>query len=202
MIVIKNMTKAFGEHVLFHEYNLTIEDGDFIVFTGKSGCGKSTILNIIGGLEKPEKGTVQVDGMDIYKRKNQREYFSDKVNFLFQNFALMEGKTVRENLNIIPKKHRETIPMEDVLGNVGLLSKIDTKVYKLSGGEQQRVALARTMLKKCNIILADEPTGSLDPENAQIVMDALKTLNQKGKTIILVTHDLHIIPKEAKVIQL
>ena len=202
MIVIKNMTKAFGEHVLFHEYNLTIDDGDFIVFTGKSGCGKSTILNIIGGLEKPEKGTVQVDGMDIYKRKNQREYFSDKVNFLFQNFALMEGKTVRENLNIIPKKHRETIPMEDVLGNVGLLSKIDTKVYKLSGGEQQRVALARTMLKKCNIILADEPTGSLDPENAQIVMDALKTLNQKGKTIILVTHDLHIIPKEAKVIQL
>ena len=202
MIVIKNMTKAFGEHVLFHEYNLTIEDGDFIVFTGKSGCGKSTILNIIGGLEKPEKGTVQVDGMDIYKRKNQKEYFSDKVNFLFQNFALMEGKTVRENLNIIPKKHRETIPMEDVLGNVGLLSKIDTKVYKLSGGEQQRVALARTMLKKCNIILADEPTGSLDPENAQIVMDALKTLHQKGKTIILVTHDLHIIPKEAKVIQL
>ena len=202
MIVIKNMTKAFGEHVLFHEYNLTIDDGDFIVFTGKSGCGKSTILNIIGGLEKPEKGTVQVDGMDIYKRKNQREFFSDKVNFLFQNFALMEGKTVRENLNIIPKKHCETILMEDVLENVGLLSKIDTKVYKLSGGEQQRVALARTMLKKCNIILADEPTGSLDPENAQIVMDALKTLNQKGKTIILVTHDLHIIPKEAKVIQL
>ena len=202
MIVIKNMTKAFGEHVLFHEYNLTIDDGDFIVFTGKSGCGKSTILNIIGGLEKPEKGTVQVDGMDIYKRKNQREFFSDKVNFLFQNFALMEGKTVRENLNIIPKKHRETILMEDVLENVGLLSKIDTKVYKLSGGEQQRVALARTMLKKCNIILADEPTGSLDPENAQIVMVALKTLNQKGKTIILVTHDLHIIPKEAKVIQL
>ena len=202
MIVIKNMTKTFGEHVLFHEYNLTIDDGDFIVFTGKSGCGKSTILNIIGGLEKPEKGTVQVDGMDIYKRKNQREFFSDKVNFLFQNFALMEGKTVRENLNIIPKKHRETILMEDVLENVGLLSKIDTKVYKLSGGEQQRVALARTMLKKCNIILADEPTGSLDPENAQIVMVALKTLNQKGKTIILVTHDLHIIPKEAKVIQL
>ena len=202
MIVIKNMTKAFGEHVLFHEYNLTIEDGDFIVFTGKSGCGKSTILNIIGGLEKPEKGTVQVDGMDIYKRKNQREFFSDKVNFLFQNFALMEGKTVRENLNIIPKKHRETILMEDVLENVGLLSKIDINVYKLSGGEQQRVALARTMLKKCNIILADEPTGSLDPENAQIVMDALKTLNQKGKTIILVTHDLHIIPKEARVINL
>lgn len=202
MIELENMTKSFGEHILFHNYNLTIQDGEFVAFTGKSGCGKSTILNIIGGLEKPDTGSVRVDGLDIYKRKYQKAYFSDKVNFLFQNFALIEGKTVRENLNIIPKNHRENRTMKDVLESVGLLSKIDTKVYKLSGGEQQRVALARCMLKKCILILADEPTGSLDLENAQVVIDALRALNRKGKTVILVTHDLHSIPKEARVINL
>ena len=202
MIEIKNIYKSFQDKVIFQNYSLKINDGEFIVFTGKSGSGKSTILNIIGGLEKVEKGNVLVDGIDIYKHKNQSSYFCNSVNFLFQNFALMEGKTVRENLKIVPKKYRETITVEAALENVGLLERIDSKVYNLSGGEQQRVALARVMLKKSKIILADEPTGSLDNENAELVIEKLIYLNDAGKTIILVTHNLNIIPDRARVINL
>ncbi len=202
MIEIKEITKAFDDKVLFENYSLTVNDGEFIVFTGKSGCGKSTILNIIGGLEKPDKGFVTVNNINIYKKKNQKKYFSDGVCFLFQNFALIEGKTVRENLKIIPKKCREDITIEEILTNVDLKDKIDTKVFKLSGGEQQRVALARVMLKRCSIILADEPTGSLDMENANIVLSMLLELSKKGKTVVLVTHNMNIIPKNGRVIKL
>ncbi|NLA73450.1 MAG: ATP-binding cassette domain-containing protein [Clostridiales bacterium] len=202
MIEIKNISKAFGEKIIFQDFSLTVNNGDFLVFTGKSGCGKSTILNIIGGLEKVDDGSVLFDGFNIYERKNQRKYYSEYVNFLFQNFALIESKTVRENLNIIPKQYREEISIEESLENVGLLNEIDTKVYKLSGGEQQRVALARVSLKKCKVILADEPTGSLDFGNAQEVIRKLTELNDNGKTIILVTHNLSIIPERAKVINL
>ena len=189
MIEIKNISKAFGEKIIFQDFSLTVNNGDFLVFTGKSGCGKSTILNIIVGLEKVDDGSVLFDGFNIYERKNQRKYYSEYVNFLFQNFALIESKTVRENLNIIPKQYREEISIEESLENVGLLNEIDTKVYKLSGGEQQRVALARVSLKKCKVILADEPTGSLDFCNAQEVIRKLTELNDNGKTIILVTHN-------------
>lgn len=202
MIEIKNIYKSFQDKVIFQNYTLNINDGEFVVFTGKSGSGKSTILNIIGGLEKVEKGNVFVDGIDIYKHKNQRTYFCESVSFLFQNFALMEGKTVRENLKIVPRKYREDITLETVLEKVGLLERIDSKVYNLSGGEQQRVALARVMLKKSKIILADEPTGSLDNENARLVIEKLIDLNDAGKTIILVTHNFSIIPDRARVINL
>jgi len=202
MIKLINIDKAFDDKVIFSKFNLTIEDGDFVVFTGRSGCGKSTILNIIGGLEKVDGGSVVIDDIDVTKRKNQRKIFNEYVNFLFQNFALIEGKTVKENLNIIPKSVREDLSIEEALQQVDLLSKRDTHVYKLSGGEQQRIALARVILKKCIIILADEPTGSLDSENAKVVIDTLRKLNKLGKTVVLVTHNLDIIPEESKVINL
>ncbi len=202
MIEIKNISKAFGEKIIFQDFSLTVNDGDFLVFTGKSGCGKSTILNIIGGLEKVDEGSVIFDGFDVYERKNQRKYYSECVSFLFQNSALIESKTVRENLNIIPKQYREAITIAQSLESVGLSDEIDTKVYKLSGGEQQRVALARVSLKKCKVVLADEPTGSLDLGNAQEVIKKLTQLNDNGKTIILVTHNISIIPKRARVINL
>ncbi|WP_303826430.1 ATP-binding cassette domain-containing protein, partial [Ruminococcus flavefaciens] len=118
-----------------------------------------------------------------------------EVGFLFQNFALIENKTVLENLSIIKKKCRTNLSIEEALQRVGLADKINEKVYTLSGGEQQRIALARLMLKRCNVILADEPTGSLDRKNANAVMDILHTLHQEGKTIVLVTHD-ELIKKE------
>jgi len=202
MIEIKNLNKSFGDNVIFDNFNVTINDGEYAVFAGKSGCGKTTLLNIIGALEKPDSGKVLVKSVDIYKKKNQKEYFKNTVGFLFQNFALVENKTVRQNLEFIEKKARTEQTVEQVLQRVGLSDKIDTPVYKLSGGEQQRVALARLMLKKCSIILADEPTGSLDRENADRVLDILKILNEEGKTIILVTHDERIISTAKRVVNL
>ena len=202
MIKITNLNKCYGEKTLFQNLNISIADGEFVVFAGKSGCGKTTLLNIIGGLEKPDSGYVLVNGIDIYKRKNQRNYFKNTVGFLFQNFALIENKTVKQNLDFIEKADRTDISYEEALQFVGLEDKLKSKVFQLSGGEQQRIALARLMLKRCSIILADEPTGSLDYENSEKVLDILKDLNKSGKTIILVTHDERIIANARKVVYL
>lgn len=202
MIEFVNVSKAFGDKKLLSDFNLCIPDGEFVVFAGKSGCGKTTLLNMIGCLEKPDNGHLVVDGVDLYKKRNKTDYFTYKVGFLFQNFALIEDKTVEQNLNLVQKKARSGMELTEVLTTLGIQDKLKEKVYKLSGGEQQRVALARLMFKQCDIILADEPTGSLDNENAKMVIDILHKMNDMGKTIILVTHSETIIQAERNVIML
>ncbi|MDE8563413.1 ATP-binding cassette domain-containing protein [Anoxybacillus rupiensis] len=192
MIEIRNLTKKFDEKIVFSNFNLKIEDGEFVIISGSSGCGKTTLLNMIGAIEKIDHGDIIVDGIDIKNKRNHLHYFRTKIGFLFQNFALVDNKTVKENLKMIRKDCRTDLSIEEVLRKVGLEEKINKKVYTLSGGEQQRVALARLMLKKCDIILADEPTGSLDKKNAEAVLDILNQFNEQGKTIILVTHDEEI----------
>lgn len=187
MVEIVNMSKSFHEKTLFKDYNLKIPDGAFVVIHGKSGTGKTTLLNIIGGLEKIDDGQVLVNGIDISKKKNKKNFYRYTVGFLFQNFALVDGKTVRQNLEMVSPTFRTDISIGDALTGVGLKGYDSKKVYTLSGGEQQRVALARLMIKKCELILADEPTGSLDPENTRMVMNILKNINKEGKTIIIVT---------------
>lgn len=203
MIKFENVSKSFGEHKLFENINHEIKDGEFVIFSGASGCGKTTMLNIIGGLEKTSTGRVLVDGVDISKRKNQLEFFRNKVGFLFQNFALVENKTVRQNLELVKNNNRSDITIEQALEKVGLPKKIDEKIYTLSGGEQQRVALARLMIKKCDLILADEPTGSLDKANAMAVMDIIESMNkEQNKTIIMVTHDEELKTRGSRIIDL
>ncbi len=202
MVELKNISKAFGDKILLNNYNLCIKDGEFVVFAGKSGCGKTTLLNMIGGLEKPDSGQILVDGIDIYKKRNMTEFFTYKVGFLFQNFALIEDKTVEQNLELVQKKARSAYSLDEVLKALGILDKKKEKIYKLSGGEQQRVALARLMYKQCDIILADEPTGSLDDANAATVLEILHKMNRLGKIIILVTHSEKIMVNEKKVIML
>lgn len=192
MIKITNMNKNFDGKVIFKDFNLQIADKEFVIISGKSGSGKTTLLNIIGGLEEVDSGSVIVDGVNITKEKNLLNYFRYSVGFLFQNFALIERETVFQNLNIVKNKCRTDISIEKALELVDLKDKLHQKVYSLSGGEQQRVALARLMLKKCNLILADEPTGALDRENANIVISILKKYQEIGKTICLVTHDDYI----------
>lgn len=193
MIEISHLKKSFGEKTLFDDYNLRVEDGEFLVINGRSGAGKTTLLNMIGGLEDPDAGSIVVDGIDITKKKNRRTYYRDTVGFLFQNFALMDNKTVKQNLELIDKADRTKTTVSEVLAAVGLEICENKKVYTLSGGEQQRVALARLMFKKCSIILADEPTGSLDAGNAALVMDILHNMNDAGKTVIMVTHNEEIV---------
>ncbi|MFJ5788915.1 ATP-binding cassette domain-containing protein [Lysinibacillus sp. NPDC093197] len=202
MIEIKNLSKSFGNRELFKDFSLTIQDGEFIVFSGPSGCGKTTLLNMIGAIEQIDSGKILVDKMDISQKKNQLNYFGHKVGFLFQNFALIEDKTVSYNLKMIKQKNRSSISLEEALNSVGLLNKLNDKIYTLSGGEQQRIALARLMIKKCDIILADEPTGSLDKANADVVLNILKNMNEDGKTIILVTHDEDIKKRGERIVEI
>ena len=201
MIKINEICKKYDEKVLFQNYSIEIPDGSFVIIRGDSGSGKSTLLNMIGGIEYPDSGSIIVNGFDVSKKKKQK-YFSEVVGFLFQNFALLENKTVLENLNLIKKTGRTDISIDEALKKVGLEKEKNKKVYKLSGGEQQRVALARLMIKKCSVLLADEPTGSLDKKNSEIVMKILHDLNRQGKTVIVVTHDDDIIEKEDMVIYL
>lgn len=189
MIELKNVTKSFGERILYKNLNLRIDDGEFAVLIGASGCGKTTLLDIIAGIEPIDSGDVIVDGLDILKRKNRLEYYQTKLGMCFQNFALVENMTVRKNLELVQKKSRSDISVTDALNHVGMIDYLDKRVCTLSGGEQQRIALARLMVKKCSIVLADEPTGSLDSGNAEKVMNILSELNKIGKTVVMVTHD-------------
>lgn len=202
MIELNNICKSFGEHIIFKNYSLTIDNGEFVVITGNSGCGKTTLMNIMSSLEPVDSGEIIVNGIDITKRKNQLKFLRDNVGFLFQNYGLIDNKTVEENLKIIGTKSRSDISMENALHAVGLADKMEQYIYTLSGGEQQRVALARLMYKKCSIIFADEPTGSLDKGNAVQVMEILKSLNNQGKTVIMVTHDSSLVSYGTKIIEL
>lgn len=189
MIELKNVRKSFGERVLFENLNLKISDGEFAVLIGASGCGKTTLLDIIAGIEPIDSGEVLVDGVNILKRRNRLAYYQTKLGMCFQNFALIENMTVRKNLELVQKKSRSDMSLDDALRRIGMTDYLDKKVCTLSGGEQQRIALARLMVKKCSIVLADEPTGSLDADNAAKVMAILSDLNAMGKTVVMVTHD-------------
>ncbi|MCR5742525.1 MAG: ATP-binding cassette domain-containing protein [Lachnospiraceae bacterium] len=188
MIEINNLKKSFKEKQLFDNYNLTIPDGCFLVITGKSGSGKSTLMHMIGGLESADSGSIVINGHSIDRIREREKLYCDTLGFLFQNYVLMENKTVKANLNVIAGKNLSGITMSQALEMVGLSGYENKKVYMLSGGEQQRLALARVLMKKCSILIADEPTSSVDSENAGIIIDILEKFNKQGKTVIAATH--------------
>lgn len=193
MIQINHVKKAIDGHVIFDDLSMQIADREFAVLTGPSGCGKTTLLHMIGGIEPVDSGDILVGDFNVAKGKNLMHYYRHEVGFLFQNFALVERKTVAENLGMIRKDARSSLSMADALRRVGMAGKEKQMVYSLSGGEQQRIALARLMMKQCSLILADEPTGSLDPNNAAQVMEILKSFSEMGKTVIMVTHAPNLI---------
>ena len=203
MIEIRNMSKKFNEQILFDDFNLEIDDGEFVVIMGPSGSGKTTLLNIIGGIEPFDLGEVVVNGVDISKSKNKLNYFKNTVGFLFQNFALVENKTVIENLQLIKNDCRSDVLFDAALERVGLCGVKEKKVYKLSGGEQQRVAMARALINRPPILLCDEPTGNLDSKSSQEIMELLKYSNKKyGQTLIVITHDENIALQADRIIRI
>jgi putative ABC transport system ATP-binding protein len=196
MIKIEKLNKSFGEKEVIKNFSYEIPDGIMLAITGKSGCGKSTLLNILGLLDIDYDGEILYDGVKISKEKEKKrnEYIRNNINYLFQNYALIDTDTVYENLLLAleyEKKSKEEKKnmINEVLALVNLENYNNKKIFTLSGGEQQRVALARIILKRGNIILADEPTGNLDKENSEKVIKILKRLKKEGRTIIIVTHD-------------
>lgn len=202
MIIGENITKSFGNKILFKDFNFHIEGGEFVCFSGESGAGKTTLLNIIGLLEPIDSGKLLINGREYKTNKDKRKFYAEEVGFLFQNFALLENKTVEQNLKIVKAKGDLSYRIDESLKIVGLTDKMNNKVYTLSGGEQQRIALARLILKPCSIILADEPTGSLDKRNAELVIGLLKKINSMGKTVIIVSHDEYVKNSADRIIEL
>ena len=207
MIKIHQLTKTFGNRTVFSDLNLNFDAGKVYALIGNSGCGKTTLLNMVAKLEPYDQGSIQYKGKDLRKIK-PTNYFRNELCYLLQNFGLIDNKTVSENLDLglighklDKQKKRET--KEEVLDRVGLsYIQLDQKVYELSGGEAQRVALAKIILKDPPLILADELTAALDPETSQEIMDLLLTLKNKERLIIIATHNPTIWKQADQVVSL
>ena len=202
-IEIINLYKQFNEKVLFHNFSAVIPSGKMTGIYGASGSGKTTLLNMIGMIE-PYSGMILFDGKEITSNKERSRMLAEKIGFVFQNYGLVDSMTVSENIRIMKcmkdKKNQEK--MKDVLQELGLSGTENKKVYELSGGEQQRVAVAKIILKNADLILADEPTASLDYENKKYVLDLFRRFVEEGKTVLIVSHDQEVIRQCDAVINL
>lgn len=185
------MKKSFGPRVLWENIDLRAERGTLTGLIGASGSGKSTLLNCIGLLTAPDGGRISFEGVELLEMGSTRRriFRRDTLGYLFQNYALMEDATVKENLAVAMRGRKDTGRMREALESVGLADRLNTRVATLSGGEQQRVALARIMVKAAKLILADEPTGALDPTNAGIVMGHIRAIADQGACVVIATHD-------------
>ena len=207
MIKIEHLAKSFGERTVFQDINLQFAAGKVYALIGNSGCGKTTLLNILAKLEPYDKGSISYRGQEL-KQIKSHHFFKNELGYLFQNFGLLENETIAANLELgligqkstkQEKKQRE----EEVLEKVGLnYLTLDQKIYELSGGEAQRVALAKVILKDPPLILADELTAALDPETSQEIMNLLLSLKKPDRLMILATHNPAIWEKADEVIRL
>jgi len=212
LIEIQNIGKNYqdGETTVqaIKQMDFFIDDGEFVSIMGQSGSGKSTLLSILGGLNHPTHGRILLDSLDIYKLSSEQraDLRSEYIGVIFQSFQLIPYLTVLENVKlpmaITGRKAKEQDKMaRDVLARVGLATKADRLPDQLSGGEQERVAIARAIVNKPPILLADEPTGNLDSTTADEIMNLLKELNAEGQTIIMVTHNPEACKHTARTIQ-
>lgn len=199
LIELKNVSKIYksGEHVLraLDNVDMDIEKGKFVVILGPSGAGKSTLLNILGGLDSPSEGTVVVNGRDISGLTGDElaDYRAKTVGFVFQFYNLIPTLTVRENVALVKEISPDAFPPEKMIGEVGLLDHLNNFPSELSGGEQQRVSIARALAKNPEIVLCDEPTGALDSDTGVMVLKLLLDMVRSyHKTILIVTHNQNI----------
>lgn len=208
-ISLQNITKKYGsgetEITALDGVNLTIDKGEFVVILGSSGAGKSTLLNIIGGMDSASSGKYYVNGIDVtaLSDKDLTLFRRHEVGFVFQFYNLMPNLTAKENVELSTRGVKNAIDAEESLELVGLGKRTDNFPYGLSGGEQQRVSIARAIAKRPSILLCDEPTGALDSKTGKNILILLKDLCEKdGQTVIIVTHNANISLIAERVIRL
>ncbi|MBE5963317.1 MAG: ABC transporter ATP-binding protein [Lachnospira sp.] len=213
MIKLENVTKIYKtgdiDKVALDGVSLTIEDGEMVAIMGPSGCGKTTLLNMIGCMDDITSGTYYVDDFCVSDLKGVKlaRFRKKNVAFVFQQFALMKDYTVYENIelplviNCVKKKERKEIVV-DLIRKMGLSEVAKKKVTNISGGQQQRCAIARALAVRGKILLADEPTGALDQKTGNDIMDVFKQLHAEGNTIVIVTHDPNVASKCKRIIEI
>lgn len=208
MIELQHIWKQFGSRIIFSDLNLNFQSGMVYALIGDSGCGKTTLLNMLAKLETFDKGEIVYKGKSLTSLKNE-EFYRNELGYLFQNFGLLESQTIRENLELglIGKKKNKKQEKERLLLQALQAVRLDylslnQKIYELSGGEAQRVALAKIILKDPPLILGDEPTASLDPKNSKEIMEILLELRNANRTIIIATHNPSIWKMADQVIHL
>ncbi|MBQ9914157.1 MAG: ABC transporter ATP-binding protein [Clostridia bacterium] len=190
MIKVKNVSKQFANETAIDYSDITFEKGKSYMLLGASGCGKSTLLNMIAGILSPERGSIEIAGEDMTgkSQKEKDKFRIQKIGYIFQDFKLIPEMTVADNIAILRLEKVDISDTDKVLDSLGILDKKNKKVKHLSGGEKQRVAIARAIVKKPEIILADEPTGNLNFAIGEAVIKQLIEVSE-GKTLIAVTHD-------------
>lgn len=210
MIEVKNICKSFGTLEVLKGVDLTVEKGEIVSIIGKSGAGKTTLLQIIGTLDKPNSGGVMIDGVDVFalKEKELADFRNRHIGFIFQFHQLLPEFTTLENVMMpamiarMDEKKAEQRAMQ-LLTELGMAERITHKPNQLSGGEKQRVAAARAMMMSPNVILADEPSGSLDENNKKELHKLLLQMREQyGQTIIIVTHDKELAEISDRVIEI
>lgn len=199
-IEVKNLYKSYDRTVLFKDFNILIQKGEFVALLGESGSGKTTLLNIMGLIEPFDKGSILYDSVEIKTMKQKRELLGSQVGFVFQDYGLITNVSIKHNFKFMKPN---SISISEALDKVGLsYLELDRKIYTLSGGEQQRIALAKVIYKGASVIFADEATASVDSENKKMIMDILKVLNKEGKTIVFVTHDKSLVSYFDRIVHL
>ena len=199
IVEFKDVSRVYktGEHELkaLDNVNMDLEEGKFVVILGPSGAGKSTLLNLLGGLDSPSSGKIYVEGKDISTLNSDElaEYRAKKVGFVFQFYNLVPTLTVHENVTLVKEIAPDSLSATKMIEEVGLIDHLNNFPSELSGGEQQRVSIARALAKNPKILLCDEPTGALDSQTGVLVLKLLlKMAKEYGKTIVIVTHNQNI----------
>lgn len=213
LIRIENLSKVYNDGQTgvnaLSGLNLTIEERDFVAIMGTSGSGKSTLLTMLGGLNKPSEGSIVIDDIELYSldKRGLADYRREYVGFVFQSFQLIPYLTARENIllplvNSTLSLREKNGKVLEILERVGLEGKESRLAEQLSGGEQQRVSIARALINDPLLILADEPTGNLDTKTGSEIIGLFKDLNNEGKTVIIVTHDPAIKNRSLRTVNL
>ena len=215
MIEIKNLVKIYNkgktnEFCALKGIELSIEEGEMVAIIGKSGAGKSTLLHILAAIDSYDKGSYLVDGVSVgdLKEKERARFRNQKIGIVMQDYALIDEYTIEENVQIpliFGKVKGNDVRREKImtaLENVGLAELAKKPVRQLSGGQKQRVAIARALVNNPAFLLADEPTGALDSKTSGEIMDVFEKLNQGGKTVIIVTHDMEVAARCGRVIEI